>query len=795
MTGGGPYRFFLHDYYGHDTAYHLQLERLSNPVGCAPLALAQFGDPGAAKAAGALKADQVRCHLVTAAAGRHVIRLHTLAGETRWQIYDAAGGEFCTEPGNYGICDLPEAGRYSVHVVNKGWNDARYELAVMPLVGNEGCAASTGTAWTLPTITVRPAAFAQVNCQPFTANAGERIAVYRTESYAWYVQSWITDDTGTQICPQWNEGLGCALPAGGPYRLMSYLTVTDVTEEPPSYGVQIRNASTPVGCPVVKPGVYGAEPAGPLGGIRCRSLVVPAAGRYTVEALDDTNSSVYGIVYDADGKELCQTVCAFTEPGTYLLVIDRSSQINDTEYVTAFLPHTGAGCVQTSDRGLTLDPVQGSLRTAGQYNCLELPSPAGSHITFLLPQDAAATAIPDVRVVDATGEWLCDLYALEENNCELTGTAPFRIVLSGRDDHVTRDYRAVITRTDGLTGCGAFPQGKFGADTGAAVALTAKRYATCRTINANQHAAAELVALRRTTGTGAARVSVYGAEGQRACGTGKGQFRYMSCSLDSTGSYTAIVNGSAATATYQLTRRDLTSTAAGCQPVSSLAMGGASASGTIGSISDFRCHQVTAGAGDRIWLDTRDAANATRYFVTGPAGQATSCAFYFQPCQVSGSTKYQLIVLPPAAVTAPLNYRVDAWRLNAGSEPPPGCTVVPDVSQGFGPFTGVLSDAKPGSCLTMTVAYWNRFRVQLTNTEGGAPLPRPYLVTSRGLRVCDGVGVGSYSCAPYLDGQTEKILLVLGSGDAVGRLPYKIVATCEEPRCGGTAGTRAKRSR
>jgi hypothetical protein len=42
-----------------------------------------------------------------------------------------------------------------------------------------------------------------------------------------------------------------------------------------------------------------------------------------------------------------------------------------------------------------------------------------------------------------------------------------------------------------------------------------------------------------------------------------------------------------------------------------------------------------------------------------------------------------------------------------------------------------------------------------------------------------------YSCGFFLSsGQTEKVLLVLYSGDNVGRIPYRVEATCDQPLCG-----------
>ena len=57
-----------------------------------------------------------------------------------------------------------------------------------------------------------------------------------------------------------------------------------------------------------------------------------------------------------------------------------------------------------SDTGWRDAPHRGASRPRRQYDCLRLPSPAGSRIVGLLPGDATEATTPEMTVVDSTGD-------------------------------------------------------------------------------------------------------------------------------------------------------------------------------------------------------------------------------------------------------------------------------------------------------------------------------------------------------------------------------------------------------
>lgn len=559
----GPYRLFLQEFYGNESSYTLKMPRISHAVGCPTLPLAAFGDPGTAVGTGTLvERNEVTCHaLSTTAADAVVVRFNQYANQYLWwRLYDADGHQVCDEWSSARSCALPAAGSYTLLVQNQSdWGDPLpYQVAVAALGSNAGCAAATGTNWDQPTLLVHQTSAVQTNCQPFQGEAGDRVMVYRTPVAYNELNSWLVDEHGTELCTEWSEEDGCALPSSGTFRVISYLSYWDADSTDLTYKMQVRRLSDAVGCPTITPGAYNAAPAGALGGIRCRTLDIPAAGSYRVKAVTANNYRQYGTVYDTTGHKLCTDVgCQVPEAGKYTLVLGGSGPDSvideDYQYAVALLPWAPSNCAPVSDTGWQDAPHRGEFTAAGQYDCLQLASPAGSRMVELLPGDATGAGSPEVTVVDATGAYICDSsWGLRQYHCQLTGEAPFFAVLNSRSGAPTGAYSLAFARTDGPPACPVLPNDAAGAT----VATGADRFAVCFSIPADERAAKESFTWKRTAGTGDARMSVFDATGIRYCGpTGYAVERTITCSLPA-GSVTVILETDAVDATYQLTHRD-----------------------------------------------------------------------------------------------------------------------------------------------------------------------------------------------------------------------------------------------
>jgi hypothetical protein len=767
LTGAGPYRFFLTEQYGAAVAYGLAVTRLSDPAGCRKVPVATFGDPGDRSAEVTVQPGGLACLTVTAEAGLHLLSFDN-DQDVSWRIADRTGTRLCEKWGTPGYrCPLPAAGTYTFFAATSNvWDDPEtFAVAVFALGSTQGCGPAVGTAWDSPPLRVPVTSPLQVDCNPLDARPGDRIDLRSG--------GWITDGTGERICDAADDGgAGCVLPASGLYRIITEPSWSDDPDNR-SYEIEARRLNDPQGCVTVPVGRYGAAPAGAITANRCRTLTVPAAGTYHVEVVDDENYHQYGTVYDQAGARVCEVgLCTFPAAGSYTLVTDGSTA------ATVLLPATGAGngCVTVSDQP-TATPAKGTFRTAGQYDCLLLPTPTGAGLALLKPQDATGTGRPELTVYDATGSYECDIYQLRDATCVLEGTAPFRVVLHLDEDTdtVTGPYALSFARTTGGPACAALP----GTGTPTSLTLSGDRYVGCFTVPAGQHSGVEAVSFRRTAGTGKARLSVFGPTGRRRCGTQTLDAAFTICPLEA-GASRILVEGSAATGTFQLSRKDVTGTATGCTTITSTKVGQPSLTGSVTSRAELRCYQVAANATDRVLVDTRDTDNVSRAIVLDPDGADTSCAGYVSACSVTGRTKYQVLVWSLGTGSTP--YQLDVWKVWANGKPPAECAPVPSAAYGFGPYRGTLSSTKPAFCVVAPTTYYDDQSIELTNPvspdDGYSWDAGLYAVTgTAGMQSCAASTAGGFHCYSGRE-RVEPTVYLLTNGNRASAHPFQLEATC-----------------
>ncbi|WP_155368913.1 hypothetical protein [Catellatospora vulcania] len=564
LTSAGPYRLFLHEYYGNEAPFTLRLPRLSNAAGCPVLRPGPFGDQGAAIGTGSLSATAyLSCHqLRTATAGPVALRFSP-EQSINWALYDDAGQRICERWVDYRFCRLPVAGDYTLLLENnQTWGDPfDYQVASVALFRNAGCATATRTTWTTPTLQVRQTSGVQVDCQPFKGDAGDRIVSYAAPAEYNDVLKFVLNSAGEVICTEYSEQDGCVLPATGTYRVVSYLSNwgPDVSEA--TYQLQVRRLSNPVGCPTVTAGSYGAAPA--LGTVRCRVLDLPAAGGYVIKAFDAAGWDSDVQVYDAAGLKVCTSWgrCDIPAAGRYTAVIkgygNSAIIADDHRFAWSVLPAVPAGCPVLSDAANPLAVHRGTFTGVAEVDCVQLASPAGARVIELVPGDAVGAGRPSVTVFDATGAYVCDSsWGLRQSSCELTGTAPFFAVFGTPEGQTSGSYAMAFPRVDGPPACPVLPR----TAEGSTVTSSGEAFGFCFAIPAGEHAAREAFTYRRTSGGGDATMWVIDGTGLRYCGSfGPSIDRTITCNLPE-GPATVILETDAVDATYQLTHRDATVT-------------------------------------------------------------------------------------------------------------------------------------------------------------------------------------------------------------------------------------------
>ncbi|MEU9095975.1 hypothetical protein [Streptomyces sp. NPDC048428] len=754
---------------------------------CAELPLSRFGEAASKAGTLALPGNTTVCLTFTAeSAGLHRLLLvdgttsstylTVYDGETQVECYDHEWGA--------GWCELPRAGVYTLTLENNGVDPGAPTVAVIPLGTLEGCAPETGTAWDTAPVTGSATGPTAVQCQPFTGRAGERISNEITTTGYGTGLSWITDETGAHICPRFNEddSEGCVLPGDGPYRVLSQVPYAE-HGFPAAYELKIRRLSDPVGCAHVELNTYDSAATTTEPATGCKTFTAPAAGRYDAYAVGSVARTALP-VYDRAGRPVCGAGpgCKLPAAGDYLVLTDDATLIFDRTAT--------AGCVPVEPGRYTA-----AFTEVGEIDCLSLSLPADAAMAILEPLNAGGPET-DVIVIDADGTQLCDWNTLPTGTCVLSGKAPFRALVSTTtEEPPTGAYTLALHRTDVTTGCQAVPSGDFTATSPTARITTGDGvFSQCLTIPADDHSAWENLQFQAEPGTtSAAHVTVLDPKGAQVCVVYSPYSAWTTCALAPGVAYTVLFAGGDTPGSYTLARRDVTASASakGCTANPVTGPGGASTGGQLGVPGTLQCRQVTtADARDTVHLNVRDALG-TAYLVVYDASGKAICNSAVA-CAVTGSTHYQVLVtVRPAHKTAP-SYRFDAVRIATAAGPAPECAKVPNVSYGYGPFTGVLDEQHATVCAVLPTAGLDRFAMNIGDTAGGTATAVPALYDPNRANGCTRFSPDSYECT-VLTGTGARTpapsTLVLSLPETAARTDFTTELVCKSGLCGTEAVT------
>ncbi|MBT2492682.1 hypothetical protein J7E96_30065 [Streptomyces sp. ISL-96] len=737
---------------------------------CAVLPLAPFGDPGSAVGRATVPVEGSACFTFTAdKPGLHRVLLDDQHNETHLQVFDGDAEVACRE--GEGWCELPRAGAFTVKAVNLGWDSDDVTVAVVPLATDAGCEAEAGTSWDGAVVSGSAVSTTAILCHPFTAAAGERITSEFTTVKYGSRESWISDETGDRICPRSNEdgSEGCVLPGDGPYRVLSRVTEVE-GGFPAAYSLKVRRLSDPAGCASVALNAYNSAPTTTEPATGCKTFSVPAAGRYDVYEVRSGERSALA-VYDREGKTVCRTSqqpCGLPAAGDYTVFTDHAILVLDRAGT--------AGC-EPAEQGT----YEGTFAVAGEVDCLMLPFPEGARMAALKALNAPAPR-PEVSVVDADGVGQCERSSLSAGTCALTGRAPFRALASTGSG--TGSYRIALHRTDAVSGCPVLPAGDFtGAGPAGRFSTGDGVFSQCFGIPAADHSAMENFQLQAVSGTFTAQFSVLDADGKQVCSHWS---NWTTCGLTPGVAHTVLVTGSDAPATYTMARRDVTATAKGCTANPATPVGGPSTSGAMGATGELLCRQVTtADARDSLHLNVRDPLGTTNILAYDAGGKAV-CSNRNRACGVTGSTSYQVLLTVPANLKAPASYRFDALRIATAAGPAAECAKVANISYGYGPITGTLTEQRTAVCAALPTAYSDSFDFRISDTAGGTETAVPALYDSSLDNNCSlKVSVGYYChlSEAYTKDVTPSIL-VLGLPEKASQTSYSTELVCSFAMCG-----------
>ncbi|WP_133981547.1 hypothetical protein [Kribbella voronezhensis] len=770
LTGTGPYRAFVTQLAGVNTGYTFHLVKLNSPVGCAPLPLAPFGDPGDAVATGDLALGQMACRTVTATAGRHWIQNENSVPDqpaADSEVYGRQGEEACTEGTSRQTCTLAADGTYTILLENRETAAGfTFRLSVLELAKSTGCAPVVGTRWDLPQLHKTAASTLSLDCQPIDAVAGERILARQVVESDGHFTT-IVDGSGEDACDPEGNYDGCLLKGTGPFRVLSGAAVGD-----PEYVLDIGRLSDPIGCTSAQVSSFNQTPPTAPAGSRCRTLTVSTQAQYVI---DDGTGHSRG-AYGEDGVARCSDLPNCELPaGKYTIVASATTP------VSIFPITSTAGCAaQPAD---TFAARSGVLAGRAQYDCLTLSSAVGSEV---LPVEPAGRMKTEGRIVDADGSYVCGWQSwLDPSTCKLTGQAPYRALIHRSPYQENNNYSFAVPRIDSPGPCAAFPQHDFSTTTGTALTLNAARFITCLTIAAGSHSAMEAFQYARTATTGMARIFVK-TPGEGLCDGPAGTAEFTWCPMTAGKAYTALVVGSDQSAAYQVARRDITSTAKGCSGILSSNIGATAGTGTIADGAALRCFRVTSAAVDQYVVNTRGAASVGAT-VFRPSGQIVCKTFGELRCSVNGSTGYQVIVWSDPNFGTPGAFKLEAARLSTAAGPAPECVRAPSAAYGFGPLTGEVNATKTMNCVTFPLGKTDQVSGTAVNTVSGGPVPHLYGRSANGADNCmwGAEPLGTFDCWGNFEAGTVSEMMLFGLPETQTSLKYTVSATCQQPLCGG----------
>ncbi|MER5635881.1 hypothetical protein ABT095_02860 [Kitasatospora sp. NPDC002227] len=778
LTGTGPYTW--RGYSGSAIAgtYGLHLTRLDGLQGCAPLAVAPFGDPGAAVTSGTLTND-LTCRTVHAEPGLHDVRLQPGGGALNfsWGVYAKDGTNVCAKTYPGGPCTIAATGDYTLlaHGGNY-WHNEPFKLSVVNLSGTTGCAPAVGTGFAAPTLTGTLVSGLELDCQYIDAAPGERLIAPSKG-----LESTFADSTGTSACRRPDDQPGCVLTGSGPYRVLSSREF-DSGRYPFDWRMQIRRISHPADCPALAAQPFGT--AADTSTIRCRTVTV-AAGALLTSAFGPGTGGTTGPLtvglYDADGKVICsqyQPGCTVPSAGTYMMLLGTSLDVVEGDTHVEFRAASETrGCVATGDSGFADGPVTGAITALGQVDCLTLPTPSGGSVELHpTPGGPPLTG----QVLDATGAVQCGKPYWAE--CPLTGQAPFRLLLD--QGTATGGYAVTIGRIDVPSGCAAFPQTSYQDATGTAVTLAQAHPVRCLAVPAGQHSTGEQFGVDAGPVTPLpAWLEVFGPDGKEVCGGGTYQ-RWAACRLDPAKAYTVLLFGDGADHDYRVVRRDVGASAP-CGSPAATTVGGTPVRGQLAAPQGAACTRVTAKPTDRLRFTSRNSDGSVLMVVTDADGKSLCTPNGSLPyCDVTGSTGYQAELFTNGAQGSALGYQLDTWRIGDAGAVPTDCPVLAADANGSGPLTGTLTLDHPAVCLSVAMRQWGDI---LVSGAGFAPaLPQAQLIGGDGSDYCTyykATTDTTTTCSAYGDDQPYRLLLTLHPGAT--KSDYQVSVTCAAgPICG-----------
>ncbi|MET9515186.1 hypothetical protein [Streptomyces sp. NPDC002994] len=418
LPGDGPYRVLSRVTEvegGFPAAYSLKVRRLSEPVGCASVALNAYNSaPTTADPATGCKTFSIP------AAGRYDVYEVRSGSRSALAVYDRDGKTVCRT--SQQPCSLPAAGDYTVFT--------DHATLVLDRAGTAGCEPAE-----LGTYEGTFAVSGEVDCLTLPLPAGARMAALKAlNAPAPRPEVTVVDADGIGRC-EWgslSDGT-CELTGKAPFRALA-----SSGSGTGSYRLALHRTDAESGCLVLPAGDFtSASPSARFstgGGVFSHCLSIPAADHSAVEnvqlkALSGTSPAHVSVV-DAAGKQACWvrtswSTCYLT-PGVAHTVLVTGGDAEATYALTRRdVTGTAKGCTANPATAVGGPSTGGAMGAPGDLICRQVTTADVKDSLHLDVRDSLGTA--NILAFDAEGEVVC---SNRNRACGATGSTRYQVLLA-----------------------------------------------------------------------------------------------------------------------------------------------------------------------------------------------------------------------------------------------------------------------------------------------------------------------------------------------------------------------------
>ncbi|MBB4696687.1 hypothetical protein [Paractinoplanes abujensis] len=345
------------------------------------------------------------CTEVHLPAGRYFLQVRGAGVNHNGWVFRPDESRLCPfGAGTLWDCTVSTEGDYQVRIGNRSATDTMtYRIAAVRQDPAD-CTTRVSTAWDAASVRLPQSDDLEAHCVRFSATNGESIFGFAETGIAY-----IRDLNNVGVCTfpsRYNPP--CQIrAASGDFVAMTLAPADSADDE-----IQIRSLTSRAGCPELTPGLPGDPTPDAFSGIRCRTIHVPAPGKYLITnvaqtgeprrliALEGnerihTSACARGYTIPADG------LCEFTKAGTFILVADgdTSSLVQDRPYAVTFTHYEPFPCQEVGVYGLPEAAQKGTFTRAGEVHCYEFTRADPDAVDIYFPPSTTEAERPEYQLV------------------------------------------------------------------------------------------------------------------------------------------------------------------------------------------------------------------------------------------------------------------------------------------------------------------------------------------------------------------------------------------------------------